>query len=215
MKTPVSHAGFTLAEVLTALGIFGLVMAAALPFFLQLSTVMFVSESKLSINRDIRAFTSEMADHARDANSFFIYSSFLADDRDTAADRVRDGEPGDLLVLLYLDAPAAWNAPRPINRMVGYYRAASDPLNPASEGPVRKFDLSFSPASTEDAEDLLPVAASINLHPEVVELSRGLANDKLFYNFLDRSVMVKGELIHGNETRRVTDTYNFTISPRG
>ena len=105
--------------MLNALGVFGLLSAAALPFFIQLNTVMFVSEKKLSINKDIRAFTSEMADHARDANSFFIYSSFGATDRDAATDRLRDGEPGDFLVLLYLDAPESWDGPRPISRILG------------------------------------------------------------------------------------------------
>jgi len=38
----------------------------------------------------------------------------------------------------------------------------------------------------------------------------------LFYNFLDRSIMVRGEIIHrGAVGKRVTNTYNYTVSPRG
>jgi len=49
----------------------------------------------------------------------------------------------------------------------------------------------------------------------VIELSRGLADERLFYNFWGRSVMVNGQIHHGNDAKRVTETYNFTISPRG
>jgi hypothetical protein len=50
----------------------------------------------------------------------------------------------------------------------------------------------------------------------VIELSKGLSNGKLFYNYYDRSIMVRGEIIHrGTATRRATNTYNFTVTPRG
>ena len=41
---------------------------------------------------------------------------------------------------------------------------------------------------------------------------------RLFYNFFNRSVMVKGQINYiSNDgyTRRAVSTYNFTVSPRG
>jgi len=49
----------------------------------------------------------------------------------------------------------------------------------------------------------------------VVQLSEGLADGRLFYNFKNRTVMINGKIIHGNQAKWVTDTYNFSISPRG
>jgi hypothetical protein len=148
-----------------------------------------------------------MSDNATYSNHFLVYPSF--------ADRtapVNDGLSGDFLVLVYRD-PADQAR---IERLVGYYRAPADALNPASEGPVRKFDLRFNPSSTQAVAALLPAVTTSTGHPEVVELSRGLSNGRLFYNFLDRSIMVKGEIIHrGSLERRATNTYNFTVSPRG
>lgn len=53
-------------------------------------------------------------------------------------------------------------------------------------------------------------------HRVTLELSRGLAEGVLFYNFQGQSVIVRGEIIHpGNRQRRATNTYNFTVTPRG
>ena len=62
----------------------------------------------------------------------------------------------------------------------------------------------------------MPEIDDVSESSEVIELSAGIASGKLFYNFYDRSVMVKGEIIHeGNAFRRASNTYNFTVSPRG
>jgi hypothetical protein len=50
---------------------------------------------------------------------------------------------------------------------------------------------------------------------EVVELAKGLADNQLFSNFRERTIIVNGEIVHGSAAKRVTDTYNFTVSPRG
>lgn len=198
-----SRCGYTLVEILITLGVFGFAIAGALGLFLQSLNIFHYDTGKLGVNRDIRAFTSEMSDNATYSNFFVIYPSFT--DR-TAP--VNDGVSGDFLVLVFRDP---LNSTR-IERLVGYYRAAA----PGVEGPVRKFVQNFSPSSTSTVESLLPGAAAINSFPEVIEVSRGLSNGRLFYNFYDRSIMVKGEIIHrGTATRRATNTYNFTVSPRG
>jgi hypothetical protein len=193
--------------MLTAMTVFGFAMTGALGLLTRSTSLFHYDSGKLRVNNDIRSFTSEMSDNATYSNHFLVYPSF--------ADRtapVNDGLSGDFLVLVYRD-PADQAR---IERLVGYYRAPADALNPASEGPVRKFDLRFNPSSTQAVAALLPAVTTSTGHPEVVELSRGLSNGRLFYNFLDRSIMVKGEIIHrGSLERRATNTYNFTVSPRG
>jgi len=214
--------GFTLVEILIGMGILGLLTVGLLTFFIQSSTSFFVTEQKLKVNNDIRKFTSEMADHAREANHYIIYSTYAAVDRDSEEDRKRDGESGDFMVLIFYDNPVG-TAPlisRPIRRVVGYYRASSNPLDPSSEGPVRKFDSDLDAWGVtfpidQPIEKVLPSAAQVANFKRVIELSKGLANQRLFYNFHNRSIMVKGEILHGNAVKRVSNTYNFTISPRG
>ncbi|MCH2156975.1 MAG: hypothetical protein MK080_13380, partial [Opitutales bacterium] len=50
---------------------------------------------------------------------------------------------------------------------------------------------------------------------EIVTLARGLAGNFLFFNERDETVIVNGQIVHGNVARQVTDTYNFAVSPRG
>lgn len=214
--------GYTLVEVLIAMGVIGFLVAGLLPFFIQTSTSLFVTEQKLKVNNDIRKFTSEMEDHAREANHYLIYATFATADRDGEADRKRDGESGDFMVLVFDDNPIGVSPliSRPIRRVVGYYRAATDPLDPASEGPVRKFDSDVDSwgvtfPSNLDVESVLPSIAQVANFKRVIELSKGLANQRLFYNFHNRSIMVKGEILHGSAIKRVSNTYNFTVSPRG
>jgi len=220
---------FTLMEVLIATSVFGLTMVGTLGFFVQALNMYHYDGGKLLVNRDIRTFTSEMTDNATYANYFMLFPTYndltrevsvQIDPEDPSAGyttaivdtSVNDGTSGDCLVLVYKDP--ADNAK--VSRLVGYFRAPADPDDDDSEGPVRKFDLSISPSSSLPVWQLMPTITDPTVYDEVIELSKGLSDGRLFFNFYDRSVIVKGEIIHrGSQTRRATNTYNFTISPRG
>lgn len=217
-------AAFTLPEVLITLGISSFVVIAALTFFIQGLNVFSYDVGKNLVNRDIRTFTSELTDNATYANYFQIYPSFsnrtvtatVNGVSTTSPANVEDKQSGDMLVLVFKD-PANVDL---VNRIIGYYRAPLDPSNTASEGPVRKFDLRISPASSAAIHTLLPAAGTYATNEEVIEMSKGLANGRLFYNVRGKSVMVNGQIIHRGglgRTRyeRATNTYNFTVSPRG
>lgn len=213
---------YTFTEIMVSLTLLGFIISGILPFFLQTSTSFFVTEEKLKANNDVRKFTSQMVDRAREANHYVLYRSFSATDRDGADDRQRDGESGDFMVLIYHGTPAG-TAPlitRPIRRVVGYYRASPNPSDSSQEGPVRTFDSDVDTwgvtfPSTQPIENALPSAANLSSFRQVIELSKGLSNQRLFYNFHNRCIMVKGEFVHGSAIKRVTNTYNFTVSPRG
>jgi prepilin-type N-terminal cleavage/methylation domain-containing protein len=221
--------GMTLVEIIVAMAILGFAMIGTLGFFVQALNMYHYDGGKLLVNRDIRALTSEMTDNATYANYFLIFPGYTNLSRSVNVQidpedptqgfttaivdtSVNDGVSGDCLVLVYQDP----NDNAKVARLVGYFRSPSNPLDPASEGPVRKFDIAISPSSTEPVWKLMPTIVDPGAYGEVIELSRGLADGKLFYNFYDRSVIVKGEIIHrGSLIRRATNTYNFTISPRG
>lgn len=213
--------GFTLLEIIVTVSILGLVSAAIMGFFIESIRATFVSEQKNLVNSDIRQLTRELSSNARQANYIVLYRSFRTDERNSLEDRLLTGEAGDFLVFGFQDPPDLSNpifAPRPTRRMVGYFRAPENPNDPDSLGPVKRFDLSFSapsdPLNPPSPEDLLPNEMLRDNFPEVVPLSQGLANGMLFYNFGGGTIMINGKIIHGVEAKRVTDTYNFTISTR-
>ena len=214
------RSAFTLTEVLITTAISGMVLIAALAFFIHGLNIFSLDVGKNLVNRDIRTFTSELADNATYANYFQIFPGFTTRSATTTSSgvsvttsaAVEDKQTGDMLVLIYKD-PANVDL---VNRLVGYYRAPADPDNPTSEGPVRKFDLRISPSSSASIYTLLPSTGTYATNEEVIEMSKGLANGRLFYNIRGKSVMVKGQILHRcNLIKRATNTYNFTISPRG
>ena len=213
-----STAGFSLVEIVVTTAIISLIVGSSAGFFIQALGSYYYDSGKLLVNRDIRTFTSEMTDNATYANFFQIYPDFatrtvtdVATSVTTDAS-VNDGLSGDFLLLVYRDPGDDTKT----NRLVGYYRSPSDASAPDSEGPVRKFDITISPSSNAPVWSLIPAESTASIWPEVIEVSQGLADGKLFYNYYDRSVMVKGQIFHrGNITKRATNTYNFTVSPRG
>lgn len=220
-RRPDRRAAFTLSEMMVAVAIVSLAMAMAMGFFIESLKASFVSEQKNNINADIRQLTGELSDIAREANFAILYRSFSNSDRDSVSDRLLDGNPGDFLLFGFQDEPNLENplfAPRATTRLVGYYRAPANPADPESEGPVRRFDIDIpAPGNIMNPpaiETLIPDDSEIKDFPEVVPLSEGLADGRLFYNFGRGTIMVNGKIIHGVAAKRVTDTYNFTIATR-
>jgi hypothetical protein len=209
--------GMTLVEIMTVMAIMMLVVGGLLGFFIQSLNIYHYDSGKLLVNRDMRQFTAEMADNATYANYFVIYPSFT--ERSVTSNGVTSdmkryaGESGNMLVLVFLDMTDSTK----ISRIVGYYR---DPNENNGEAPVRKFDRTLSPSVTADVWTLIPATSTAQTNEEVIELSKNLGTQELFYNFYGRSVLVKCEIIHRtgtgkNRYERATNTYNFTVSPRG
>jgi len=202
-KTLRSKAGVTLVELLIGMTISTVVLGGTISLFLMGSTTAANGTGRLLINRDIRNFTNEMIENARYADYFKTYTSY------TDRTEQNDGGSGDFLVLVHRDV----TDPDKISRIIGYYRYT---ISVGAEGPVLMFDNEYSPSSSTALSSLIPDTADIGTHGEIIELSNGLSDGKLFYNFYDRSVVVRGEIIHnGAVGEQVTNTYNFTISPRG
>lgn len=212
--------GFTIVELMIALGITALILGGLMTFNIQLIKGGLFSEQKNMINRDIRKVTTDLGEVAKEANYFVMYPSFEASDRNDSDDRLVTDQSGDFILFVHTSATYVSFGVHPVEKIVGYYRSSGTVDDLTNVGPVMKFEVSFSTpiditASTSTTlESLIPSAGAV-VAEQILELSKGTANGKLFYNFQNKSAMVNGQIYHGNIAGRVTDTYNFTISPRG
>lgn len=123
-----------------------------------------------------------------------------------------------------------------VNRFVAYWTAPNH--RHAGEYAMYRFDtedfrgsgttwttpwgltLPVSLTGGTSVESLLPAATSAwathSSHHIVVNDLSGLGPGGLaFINFQNRSVLVRLKILHGNQAKRVTNTYNFTVTPRG
>jgi hypothetical protein len=224
-----------MTELMIALTVLGVVMAGVVTFTYQALNTYAYDSGRLLVNHDMRKFTGDMATDSVYSNYFRIYPNF-SHRTDTVAGvttdaAVRDGLSGDFLVLAFTDTDTA--GVTTVNQLIGYYRDPADPLHPdTSLGPVRRFDVTINPkvivGSTTntgvtppvytmyDLLDLYQPTGNAHLNAPVIQLAQGLSNGTLFYNFYDRSIMIKGQVQEqGNLIKKAVNTYNFTVSPRG
>ncbi|MCC5842292.1 MAG: prepilin-type N-terminal cleavage/methylation domain-containing protein [Opitutales bacterium] len=242
LKPPLSaqgnnRRGFTLLEIMIASAIALVIVAGVTQMTLSIGKVIFDSAAKLHITRDVRVFTQQLSRDAWSARDYRVFTS--------TADLTRrhSGETGDVLALVWVEPEsietATAGAPQEYfyERIVVYAR--DTPVRPQNQRrntanadenkvPVLRFERRFAlPSATEPGTrasqtTIRAVVADI-LNPDnrdgetiVVELARGLADQRLFFNSrIGRSITINGEIYHGNRAREVSNTYNFTIHPRG
>ena len=211
--------GFTIVELMIALAITAILLGGLMAFNIQLIKGGMFSENKNQINRDIRNVTNDMGEVAKESNYFIIYPSFDVSDRNDSDDRLVSDESGDFILFVQTSSSYVSFGVHPVEKIVGFYRDSKTVDELTNVGPIMRFEVNFSSpvdvtSSSTPLESIIPTAAAAKA-TEVLELSKGTANGKLFYNFGNKSVMVNGQIYHGNRNQRVTDTYNFTVSPRG
>ncbi len=220
--------GFTLVEVLIAAAIAGTVLAAVAQMTLSLGRINFNSVAKLVINRAVRSFTNELSLAGRSTRDYRIYAS-----TENLAER-QSGQSGDVLVMVWADpAPLGSNTGATTahefycRRVIAFARTVEDA--DANTGPVVRFERNFpapgQPGALKSSEttiatltrELLAANPSSDVtRREVLQLTRGLADGRLFFHSrTGRSIVVNGEIFHDNRAREVTNTYNFTVTPRG
>ncbi len=215
----IKRKAFTIVELMIALAITTIILGGLLSFNIQLIKGGLFSQNKNQINRDIRKVTNDIGEVAKESNYFIIYPSFDADDRNDSDDRLVTDESGDFIIFVHTASNYVSFGVHPVEKIVGYYRDSGSVDELSNVGPVKRFEVTFNTpvdvtSESSPLESLIPTAAAAK-STEILELSKGTANGKLFYNFGNKSVMVNGQIYHGNRAQRVTDTYNFTVSPRG
>jgi len=199
---------------MVATTITGMVTVAMLGFYITNYKIGYVNQERNRINADMRRFTGQLIRDGREANYFVLYDSISGASREKPEDRQLDGESGDLLVFVSTEETTSITDPVLIKGYVAYYRA-EEADSEDGLAPVRRYEASFETPVSGPIENVLADEVVFLIGDRVIELSRGLADGRLFYNFWGRSVMVNGQIHHGNDAKRVTETYNFTVSPRG
>ncbi len=172
------------------------------------------SINKSLITNDFRQFTGNISKDALNASHAYLYPDLNSM---TGSNRRLSGLSGDCLVLVSTEPWPTINDQRYYRKIVIYYRAAGGTPN----RPVFKIERDFPDVpptnpTTIDIETLLANQINSFTQPEtVIELSRGLSGNQLFYRATEEAFLINGEIIHGNDEQRVTNTYNLTISTRG
>ena len=215
-------------ELMIAMAISAMVLVAFHQLTLGTGRTLFDSTNKLLIAKDVRSFTNEISRSGRSARTFYLFDSA------SGMQTRNSGETGDFLVLVWAE-PESIEVARAnelqrffITRIVGYSRESE---SADQIGPVIRYERNYAlPDPTTGVGGIDPSKVSLpglivdmvdndngaTLVKEVLQLSRGLADQRLFfYSSLGASIIVNGEIYHGNDARRVTNTYNFTITPRG
>src|ERR1035437_751305 len=221
---------FTLVEVLIASTILGLVLVGIFAALIQGLRLFKFDSFRLEINHDIRSFTDELTPNATFANYFLVFTSFSGN-RTTVSGNVTtmnslpQGNSGDFLVLVFKDDTDDTK----IASIIGYYRD----VDAAGNYCLRKFTSTFSPTSSAAVWTFLPPTPTLTAtHAAIIPDTRGQGlgagntanialgsgSTGLFYNFWNRSVIVRGQIQYtaGDKlTRQAVSTYSFTVSPRG
>ena len=215
-----SRKGFTLVEILIAMSLSVAALGFGSWFLVEMGRAAFLANEKLDINDDVRDLTNELIDMGRGADLFYLYSEYSSEvyaadeEGNYGGKRLGDGQTGDFLLLVYEDSSTTSRSGYPITKLVGIYR---DPTEDSTEAPVKMFVVDSVSSSDEykKPEQLIPGVLTIGNDEVIVELAEGRADGNLFYNFKDTSVMLNAKIIHGNDAKQITDTYNMTIKPRG
>lgn len=222
-------------EVMVAVTVMGLATVGIASFMRQALMMYYSVRAEHMINRDIRGFTNQIARDAVTANFFCIYPDFNT--RSTTVSSVVsdasvvDGQVGDFLVLVYVDPAQASTGTSMVTRLVGYYREVTNTT--LNTGPVHRFEINLSTPVDAKASPMYSilntyVTGSISSYPILTQVAQGIATNTaaqtvatppLFYNRLNRSVMVSAQISASLTEKGVSaqtgNTYNFTVSPRG
>lgn len=218
MKTKIRQKGFTLTEAMMVTSIFMLVSVGISTFLVDSTKSIFWVTKKALISKDVRLFTMRISRETLGANAGYVYPDYKPANRDARNDRRDSDETGDCLVLVHKEPYPDIIDDKHYSKIVVYYREP----DADGRGPVYRVEKTFDPPvpidNNEGFEKFL--SAHFPAHDSatseiVLELSRGLADGKLFHNLGNNSFVINGEIVHGNEVKEVTNTYNLTISPRG
>ena len=215
--------GLSLVEIMFAISILGVVVAGVMPMYVQSSKILMSADTKLDVNDEIRKTTDQMVAEAREADAFLLYDNYkgawidgdfvnFRSDAFHGLGRLRDGESGKFLVLLFygVDPYPDDSTPAPIEKIIGIYLDADETQD---TGPVRMF-LDEDLDSELAIEENLPSVSKMGTHDIIIDEMTGLLDEDIFYNFGGSSIMLSGKIKESNGSQIETNLYNFTVTPR-
>jgi hypothetical protein len=202
------------------LTIFCLIAVGLTTFMLDSTKSIFWATNKSKITSDMRIFTMQISKETLGARTGILYKDFSASARNQYEDRKQSGETGDCLVLVYYEPYPDIDDDLCYTKFVIYYRKADED----GLSPIYRAEQTFSTPQeidTSSGADHFETFLATYFPDDsgeatiLLDESRGLADGSLFRNLSNDTFVVNGEILHGNEVKEVTNTYNLTISPRG
>lgn len=213
------YRAFTLVETMIALVVFGIVGSGAALLTVKSVMGMHWSIKKSMLNSDFRSFTNELTHNAKLADFAHIYASETAATSSEPSNRVARGNGGNCLALAFTSPyPGVFGQPH-FERVIIYYKGT--PQN--NYTPIYKTEATFDPANnplpTNNYTNLEQFLAqnqnSLSTPEEVLRISTNRSLTDMFYAVNNRTFVINGEIVNGNKTQLLTNTYNLTISTKG
>jgi type II secretory pathway pseudopilin PulG len=164
---------FTLVELLVAMGIAGLVLAAVATHLIESSALGLKTAHTLEHVRNSRQLVAELSADIRAAQFAVLYPEF--DDRSV---ELASGQTGNYLVLHRMDASGA------IVSTVGYYLEAS-----GSVWQLRRHDS----AAGHSAAGAMPAAGTLGTHPIATRVVQLPGTTGLFTRLRENGYIVRGQ----------------------
>ncbi|BET68109.1 hypothetical protein ASA1KI_30270 [Opitutales bacterium ASA1] len=232
------NAGFSLPEILTVMGVVGLLTSGVMGFFIQSLKSGNASEQQVELLSSMRSFMNEMVYNASRAHELVLYDSTAATARTAAGRReVLNSEnetesddvcpTGNFAVFVYYELPKPANqAKYRIREVIGYYLDTIDSGPPALTRMT--IDLTASPSS-DTVEEILTAhwatADRKTIAPRIVPLalSDGFVEStvpQLFYKRASQNMAVCGQLRQSSakvdtaDGRTQTRTFYFSVTVR-
>lgn len=235
MKTRTSS-GFTLVEIMVAIGVFSLLSAALTAFYLESLRSANATQQQVWLISDMRSFTSEMLFNASRAHEIVLYKSSAAADRADAASRrtvvVNEATntlvcpTGNFVVFVHyeLPKPTAQTLYR-ISKLVAY----SLDQTGTAPGVLSRITIELGTPSTNTVEQILTANWSTAKRWTYSRMVTPLAladgavsttTPSLFYKRSEQNLAICGQLLRsaGNydsqDRRTMTRTMYFTVTTR-
>lgn len=208
-KSPFRQLGraFTLVEVMVTLGIFSMVGAGLMGFYLYSLNTFAYDVGATMVNSDMRRLLSRMGDSVNFSSHLRVYSEY--EDRTTHVDG-SGNTTGNLLLCVFEKANA--DGSNNIVQIVGYYRDA--------EAGIRRFEVNTDVSASTDLLSLLPstgLKGSSLHHLEMPECEGLHSGGKVFRDFKNNGVgvMVSAQLLNKGSLRsKASGALHFTMVRR-
>lgn len=212
---------YSIVELMITLAILGFVMAGVYAFSTQSTRMLFTSVFRMDTNKDMRNFTQQIQTDIATANTFYIYTSFSASDRDASTDRLAADGSGDCLVLVYDEPQPNSNSTVYITKLVCYFRNLSGITNIADKAPVCRLEIDYADqtvaaaAASNSAESLLAgYTYTSQTYVKALNFAKGGYTNRIFFNLNGSTVMVAAETYRGSDALNTTEMIHISASPR-
>lgn len=216
---------------MVAMAILSFVMLGLYQFTMDTSRILYSGMNKIDLDSSMRKFSLRFQTDMETADAFYLYTSFLSNDRadNNGADRLEVGGSGDYLLFVYTQPYPYTSSTVYVSKLVGYF--CKYPTSGNTEwGTVYRFEKEYQLDSStipDEGTVTVPSASAVTVesivntlfsyegtYTSVMTSAKGLFSNRCFYMLTTTSVKVGVELYRGSVAGNSTELMNLTISLR-